>query len=117
MWEIPGRSASETIWLAEGVPANPAQKPEALLERVVRASSRPGDLVLDPFAGTGTTLAVAKRLGRRSVGYEVDQGMRPVIEARLDAVEADTGWCTASLSGTGWAGAGKLPPTGCGAAD
>jgi site-specific DNA-methyltransferase (adenine-specific) len=49
---------------------HPTQKPEALLERVVRASSNPGDLVLDPFAGTSTTGAVAKRLGRRFIGFE-----------------------------------------------
>jgi site-specific DNA-methyltransferase (adenine-specific) len=51
---------------------HPTQKPEALLERVVRASSNPGDLVLDPFAGTFTTCAVAQRLGRRTVGIELN---------------------------------------------
>ncbi len=91
VWEIPARSASETIWLAEGIPANPAQKPEALLERIIRASCPPEGTVLDPFAGTGTTLAVAKRLGRPSIGYEIDERMRPVIEARLDAVRAGGG--------------------------
>lgn len=49
---------------------HPSQKPEALLELIIRASSNPGDLVLDPFAGTFTTGAVAKRLGRRFVGIE-----------------------------------------------
>lgn len=49
---------------------HPSQKPEALLERIIRASSNPGDLVLDPFAGTFTTCAVAKRLGRRTIGIE-----------------------------------------------
>lgn len=49
---------------------HPTQKPEALLERVILASSNEGDLVLDPFAGTFTTCAVAKRLGRRTVGIE-----------------------------------------------
>ncbi len=49
---------------------HPSQKPEALLDRIIRASSNPGDLVLDPFAGTFTTGAVAKRLGRRFVGIE-----------------------------------------------
>jgi adenine-specific DNA-methyltransferase len=51
---------------------HPAQKPEALLERIILASSNPGDIVLDPFAGTFTTCAVAKRLGRRSVGIEIN---------------------------------------------
>jgi adenine-specific DNA-methyltransferase len=49
---------------------HPSQKPEALLERVVLASSNPGDLVLDPFSGTFTTGAVAARHGRRFVGVE-----------------------------------------------
>ena len=48
----------------------PTQKPEALLERVILTSSNPGDIVLDPFMGSGTTLAVAKRLGRRFVGID-----------------------------------------------
>ena len=51
---------------------HPTQKPEALLERIVLASSRPGDLVLDPFAGTFTAAAVAKRLGRRSVSFDAN---------------------------------------------
>ncbi|ORB95991.1 adenine-specific DNA-methyltransferase [Mycobacterium persicum] len=49
---------------------HPSQKPEALLERIIRASSNAGDLVLDPFAGTFTTCAVAQKLGRRSIGIE-----------------------------------------------
>lgn len=52
---------------------HPTQKPEALLDRIIRASSNPGDLVLDPFAGTFTTCAVAKHLGRRTVGIERDE--------------------------------------------
>lgn len=50
--------------------SHPSQKPEALLERIVLASSNPGDLVLDPFSGTFTTSAVAQRLGRKSLGIE-----------------------------------------------
>lgn len=52
---------------------HPSQKPEALLERVVKASSNPGDLVLDPFSGTFTTCSVAQRLGRRSIGIELQE--------------------------------------------
>lgn len=52
---------------------HPAQKPEALLERIIRASSNPGDLVLDPFAGTFTTSAVGQRLGRRTIGIELQE--------------------------------------------
>jgi site-specific DNA-methyltransferase (adenine-specific) len=52
---------------------HPTQKPVALLERIVRASSNPGDLVLDPFAGTFTTSFVAKKLGRQSTGIEIEE--------------------------------------------
>jgi site-specific DNA-methyltransferase (adenine-specific) len=51
---------------------HPYQKPEKLLERVLSASSRPGDLVVDPFLGSGTTAVVAKRLGRKFIGFEKD---------------------------------------------
>lgn len=66
---------------------HPTQKPEALVERMIRASSNPGDLVLDLFAGTFTTSAVAARLGRRSLGVEVQDayvaiGRRRVASAR-----------------------------------
>src|SRR5581483_4508886 len=52
---------------------HPCQMPEAVLERILRVSSHPGDLVLDPFAGSGTTLATACRLGRRYVGVELSK--------------------------------------------
>lgn len=52
---------------------HPTQKPTVLLERVIRASSNPGDLVLDPFAGTFTTSFVAKKLGRQSIGIEIEE--------------------------------------------
>jgi len=52
---------------------HPAQKPEALLERIIKASSNPGDVVLDPFSGTFTTSAVAQRLGRKTIGIELQE--------------------------------------------
>lgn len=52
---------------------HPAQKPEALLERIIKASSNEGDIVLDPFAGTFTTCAVARRLNRKSIGIEIEE--------------------------------------------
>jgi adenine-specific DNA-methyltransferase len=52
---------------------HPSQKPETLLERIIKASSNPGDLVLDPFSGTFTTCAVAERLGRQSIGIEQER--------------------------------------------
>lgn len=61
------------------------QMPEQLLGRIIRACSNPGDLVLDPFAGSGTTLAVAKKLGRRWLGFEMSANYVQRIEARLEA--------------------------------
>ncbi len=66
---------------------HPTQKPEALLARVILSASRPGDLVLDPFSGTGTTGAVATRLGRRFFGIERDSGYATAAEARIAAIE------------------------------
>lgn len=62
---------------------HPSQKPEALLERIIKASSNPGDLVLDPFAGTFTTCAVAQRLGRKSVGIEMQSEYFKIALRRL----------------------------------
>jgi site-specific DNA-methyltransferase (adenine-specific) len=65
---------------------HPCQMPEAVLERIVRVSSDPGHLVLDPFAGSGTTLAVACRLGRRYLGIELSPAYAERIRERLAAV-------------------------------
>ncbi len=64
-WLIPICSGPERLKDDGGRKAHPTQKPEALLRRVLLATTQPGDLVLDPFFGTGTTGAVAKSLGRR----------------------------------------------------
>jgi DNA modification methylase len=61
----------------------PTQKPEALLERLLLALSNPGDLVLDPYAGSGTTLAVAQRTGRRAVGIDASPESWDVVQERL----------------------------------
>ena len=66
---------------------HPSQKPESLLERIILASSNPGDLVLDPFAGTFTTSAVAKRLGRKSVGIELQEQYVGIGLRRLGIVQ------------------------------
>ncbi len=84
-WLIPLCSGGERIRV-NGEKAHPTQKPEALLERVIRASSNPGDVVLDPFFGTGTTGAVAKRLGRRWIGIEREAAYIEVAQARIDSV-------------------------------
>ncbi|MGA2617151.1 MAG: DNA methyltransferase [Thermoguttaceae bacterium] len=64
------------------------QMPEQLLGRIIRACSRPGELVLDPFAGSGTTLAVAKKLGRRYLGFELSEKYVEQIKKRLAGIEA-----------------------------
>jgi site-specific DNA-methyltransferase (adenine-specific) len=66
---------------------HPCQMPEAVLERIVRASSNPGDGVLDPFAGSGTTLAVARRLGRRYLGIELSAEYAERVRQRLEGLE------------------------------
>jgi modification methylase len=86
-WRLPVCAGPERLRDGEGRKAHPTQKPEALLHRVLLATTRPGDRVLDPFAGTGTTLAVARRLGRRAVGIERDPEHAARARARLAAVE------------------------------
>ena len=76
---------------SNGVKAHSAQKPEALLYRIIMASSNPGDVVLDPFFGSGTTGAVAKKLGRNWIGIERERKYIKVAQKRIDAVrEADS---------------------------
>jgi DNA modification methylase len=62
------------------------QMPEQLLARIIKVSSNPGDLVLDPFAGTGVSLAVAKKLGRRYLGFELSPHYAKRVQARLDSI-------------------------------
>src|SRR5579862_1551238 len=68
-WVLPICGGPERI-KKDGAKAHPTQKPEALLYRILLASTKPGDIVLDPFFGTGTTGAVARRLGRKWIGIE-----------------------------------------------
>jgi modification methylase len=69
-WTLALCTGEERLKDRAGAKAHPTQKPEALLHRVILASSKPGDVILDPFFGTGTTGAAAKRLGRRFIGIE-----------------------------------------------
>ena len=69
-WVLPICTGHERLKNAAGEKAHPTQKPEALLHRVLVATTKPGDVVLDPFFGTGTTGAVAKMLGREFIGIE-----------------------------------------------
>lgn len=66
----------------------PTQKPIALLQRIVSASSNPGDLVMDAYCGCGTTLAAAQRLGRRWIGIDISQSAVRVVEQRLKKLGA-----------------------------
>jgi DNA modification methylase len=68
-----------------GKAEHPTQKPLRVVEPLIVASSRPGDLVLDPFAGSGTTLVAAKRLGRNAIGWEKDPKFHAAAVKRLDA--------------------------------
>ena len=82
VWNIPLCTGHERI-KSEGKKAHSTQKPEALLYRVILSSSNPGDTVLDPFFGSGTTGAVAKKLGRNYHGIELDPGYIEVAEERI----------------------------------
>ena len=72
---------------SNGMKAHSTQKPEALLYRIILASSKPGDVVLDPFFGSGTTGAVAKKLGRNWIGIENEKRYIKVAQQRIDAVQ------------------------------
>jgi modification methylase len=84
-WLLPLCNGSERL-KRDGKKAHPTQKPEALLYRVILAATKPGELVLDPFFGTGTTGAVAKRLGRRYLGIERDPDYAAIARERLAAI-------------------------------
>lgn len=68
----------------------PTQKPEALLERIIAASSKPGDVILDPFCGCGTTVAVAQRLRRQWLGIDISPTAINLVRRRLTSAGADT---------------------------
>jgi modification methylase len=83
-WSLPICGGQERLKRG-GTKAHPTQKPEALLYRVLLAATKPGDVVLDPFFGTGTTGAVAKRLGRHFIGIERDPTYCDVANERIAA--------------------------------
>jgi len=85
-WTLPLCTGEERLKNGDGKKLHPTQKPEALLARVILASSRPDDLVLDPFCGTGTTGAVAKCLGRRFIGIEREADYAAAARRRIAAV-------------------------------
>ena len=87
-WTLPLCTGRERLKKETGEKLHSTQKPEALLYRVVMATTDPGDIILDPFFGTGTTGAVARRLGRKFVGIDQDPAYCQAAEARIAAVES-----------------------------
>ncbi|WP_297255050.1 site-specific DNA-methyltransferase [Bosea sp. (in: a-proteobacteria)] len=85
-WYLPLCTGEERLKDAGGAKVHPTQKPEALLARVLLSASNPGDVILDPFFGTGTTGAVAKALGRRFIGLERDPVYAKAARQRIAAV-------------------------------
>ena len=85
-WVLPICTGHERLKDEQGDKAHPTQKPESLLHRVLVGSTNPGDIVLDPFFGTGTTGAVAKMLGREYIGIEREEAYRKVAEKRISKV-------------------------------
>jgi len=85
-WMLPICTGHERLKDANGDKAHPTQKPESLLHRILLGTTNPGDVVLDPFFGTGTTGAVAKMLGRDFIGIEREAAYRKVAERRLSKI-------------------------------
>ncbi len=85
-WFIPLCTGAERLRAEDGGKLHPTQKPEALLHRVILCCTAPGEVVLDPFLGTGTTAAVARRLGRRFIGIEREEAYARAARARIAAV-------------------------------
>ena len=86
-WLFPICNGGERLKDENGRKVHPTQKPEALLHRVIMSSTKPGDIILDPFFGTGTTGAVAKRLGRNFVGIDREDDYINAALERIDAVK------------------------------
>jgi DNA modification methylase len=86
VWKIPLCTGGERLKGADGKKAHSTQKPEELLKRVILSSSKPGDLVLDPFFGTGTTGAVAKKLKRNFLGIEKEAEYITLAKNRINAI-------------------------------
>ena len=85
-WTLALCTGEERLKDEAGAKAHPTQKPEALLHRLILASTRPGDVILDPFFGTGTTGAAARRLGRHYIGIEREEAYAKLAKARIAKV-------------------------------
>jgi modification methylase len=86
-WDLPICSGKERLKKDNGEKVHSTQKPESLLYRVVVASTKPGDVILDPFFGSGTTGAVARKLGRHFIGIERDHDYASAARLRIAAIE------------------------------
>ena len=89
VWKIPLCTGNERIKDEHGKKAHSTQKPEELLKRVILSSSSEGDLVLDPFVGSGTTCAVAKKLNRKSIGIEKEAKYIKISKKRIESINRD----------------------------
>lgn len=87
-WNLPICSGKERRRDDDGDKLHPTQKPESLLYRVITSSTKPGDIILDPFFGSGTTGAVAKKLGRHFIGLERDKRYATYAERRIAEIDA-----------------------------
>jgi modification methylase len=90
-WLFPICTGGERLTDGEGDKVHPTQKPEALLFRILNATTRPGDVVLDPFFGTGTTGAVAKKLGRHFIGIDREDTYIAAALKRIAAIKPLSG--------------------------
>ena len=90
-WTLPICTGLERLKTSNGKKAHPTQKPESLLHRVILSTSNPGDVIVDPFFGTGTTGAVARKLGRHFIGFEMEDSYRLHAQRRLDKVREGQG--------------------------
>ena len=86
-WTLPICTGRERLKKSDGTKAHPTQKPESLLHRVIMATSNPGDIIVDPFFGTGTSGAVAKKLGRSFIGFEMEEDYIMHAQRRIDKID------------------------------
>ena len=96
-WFMPICTGTERLKDAHGRKLHPTQKPEALLTRVLLAASEPGDIILDPFFGSGTTGAVAKRLGRSFIGFEREAAYARAARERIAGIVPLPPECVAAV--------------------
>ncbi|WP_415812031.1 site-specific DNA-methyltransferase [Litorimonas haliclonae] len=90
-WVLPICTGKERLKKSDGKKAHPTQKPESLLHRVLLSTTNPGDVVVDPFFGTGTTGAVAKKLGRHFIGFEMEEEYILHAQKRIDKIKKGAG--------------------------